>query len=448
MIRITTLPNGARIVTEVVESVYSAAIDLWIEVGSAYENTSNSGVSHFIEHMLFKGTTTRSAERLMEEIEDVGGMLSASTSREITKLYGHMLGDCLPVAVDIMLDMVQNPLFAQADLALERKVILDEIDMYDDDPGDVAQELVYQHLWQGSPQAMPITGDSLAVKAMSRETLLSYYKQFYRPERMIVSVAGNFDEEATIKSLSQKLMDFDASSAAPRAGAMLRPPVPKTSKFRILEDWETEMAQLIIAMPGLKNSDKLQTALQVLDLCLTTSASSRLFKEVREKRGLAYNIGSLQHSYRDCGLYGVAAAVNPANAAQVYELIFIEFERLKKEGLTEREILRAKNQLRTDLLMDKESMTGRSTENASDLLFFDRLIPLEERQAEIDAVANEQIIELAKLLFTEPPSVVLVGPQGELQHLIADNDIKNSLTKDHKTGRRKAGVPSGKTLGH
>ncbi|MBK7836291.1 MAG: insulinase family protein [Candidatus Obscuribacter sp.] len=216
MIRITTLPNGARIVTEVVESVYSAAIDLWIEVGSAYENTSNSGVSHFIEHMLFKGTTTRSAERLMEEIEDVGGMLSASTSREITKLYGHMLGDCLPVAVDIMLDMVQNPLFAQADLALERKVILDEIDMYDDDPGDVAQELVYQHLWQGSPQAMPITGDSLAVKAMSRETLLSYYKQFYRPERMIVSVAGNFDEEATIKSLSQKLMDFDASSAAPR----------------------------------------------------------------------------------------------------------------------------------------------------------------------------------------------------------------------------------------
>jgi len=447
MIRITTLPNGARIVTEVVESVYSAAIDLWIEVGSAYESASNSGVSHFIEHMLFKGTKTRSAERLMEEIEDVGGMLSASTSREITKLYGHMLGDCLPVAVDIMLDMVQNPLFAQADLALERKVILDEIDMYDDDPGDVAQELVYQHLWQGSPQAMPITGDSRAVKAMSRETLLGFYKQFYRPERMIVSVAGNFDEETTIKSLSQKLMAFDTTTSAPD-GAMLRPPVPKTSKFRILEDWETEMAQLIIAMPGLKNSDKLQTALQVLDLCLTTSASSRLFKEVREKRGLAYNIGSVQHSYRDCGLYGVAAAVNPANAAHVYELIFIEFERLKKEGLTDREILRAKNQLRTDLLMDKESMTGRSTENASDLLFFDRLIPLEERQAEIDAVSNEQIVELAKLLFTEPPSVVLVGPQGELQHLIADNGIQNSLNKEHKTGRRKAGVPTGKTLGH
>ena len=434
MIRTTTLPNGARIVTEVVDSVYSAAIDLWIEVGSAYENPENSGVSHCIEHMLFKGTKNRTSERLMEEIEDVGGMLSASTSRELTKLYGHVLGESLPVAVDIILDMAKSPLMAAEDLELERKVILDEIEMYEDDPGDVAQELVYSRMWEGSPQAMPITGDARAVKKISVEMLQEHFQKYFRPERMIVSVAGSFDEDATIAALSQGLGSLEGSASK----AYERPTVPEVKAFKELIDWDTEMAQLIMAMPGLSTLHRLQPALLVLDLCLTTSASSRLFKEVREKRGLAYNIGSLQHSYRDSGLYGVAAAVSPAKAEAVFELVLAELALLKKEGLSEREILRAKSQLRTDLLMDKESMSARSTGNAADLLLYDRIIDLAERQAEIEGVTNDQIVEVANLVFVEDPSLVLVGPESQLKRLLGvGNNGGGAMKKKNHKGRVK-----------
>lgn len=421
MIRTTTLPNGARIVTEVVDSVYSAAIDLWIEVGSAYETPANSGVSHCIEHMLFKGTKNRSAEHLMEEIEDVGGMLGASTSRELTKLYGHVLGEALPVAVEIMLDMVKNPLFRAEDLALERKVIIDEIEMYDDDPADFAQELAYKHFWPGSPQSQSITGDAQNVKNITVSMLKEHYKRFFRPERMIVSVSGAFDEEKTIADLSAGLADLERYDAP---ADYLRTSVPETAAFNVFESWDTDMSQLILLLPGLDVLDKRQMALNILDLCLTSSASSRLFKEVREKRGLVYNIGSMQHSYRNCGMYGIECIVSPANTNQVMQLVQKEFETIKESGLTEKEIARAKSQLRTDLLMDKETMSARSTGNAGDLLFFDRIISIEERQAQIEAVTNDEIIEVARLVFAAAPSVVLVGPEPKPKRTVKAGDGK------------------------
>lgn len=421
MIRTTTLPNGARIVTEVVDSVYSAAIDLWIEVGSAYETPANSGVSHCIEHMLFKGTKTRSAELLMEEIEDVGGMLGASTSRELTKLYGHVLGEALPVAVDIMLDMVKNPLFRSEDLTLERKVIIDEIEMYDDDPADFAQELVYRNIWPDSPQGRSITGDAKNVKNISVSMMKEHYKRFFRPERMIVSVAGCFDEEKTIAALTAGLSDLERLDDSEN---YLRTGAPATASFNVFESWDTDMSQLILTMPGLDVLDKRQMALSILDLCLASSASSRLFKEVREKRGLVYNIGSMQHSYRNCGIYGIECIVSPSNANEVMQLVQKEFENIKESGLTDKEIARAKSQLRTDLLMDKETMSARSTGNAGDLLFFDRIIPIEERQEQIEAVTNEEIIAVARAVFAAAPSVVLVGPEAKPKRTVKAGDSK------------------------
>jgi predicted Zn-dependent peptidase len=192
-------------VTEVVESVYSAAIDLWIEVGSAYETALNNGVSHCIEHMLFKGTERRSAEQIAEDIEDVGGMLGASTSKELTKIYGHVLGEHLPVALDIICDMISAPRFDAADLRLERKVILDEMQMYEDDSADVAQELTYLNLWQGYAHSYPIIGTVDTVNGITLPMITEHYQRFYRPERMVISIAGNFDEEATIAYLTEKL---------------------------------------------------------------------------------------------------------------------------------------------------------------------------------------------------------------------------------------------------
>lgn len=413
---VTSLPNGARIVTEKVDSVYSAAIDLWVEVGSAYEEALNNGVTHFIEHMLFKGTGKRDAESLMEEIEDVGGMVSASTSRDTVKLYGYALGDALPVVSDIMLDMALAPRFDAVDFELERKVILDEIDMYADDPVDVAQDLLYAGMWKGSPQARPITGGAEEVKALTLQSLRDHFQTYFRPERMIVSVAGSFDEERLIDSVSQSLSQaFPVANES--AAALSRPQAPAYFAVEELVDWDTEQAQVALAFPAISSLDERQEALQILDLCLATSNSSRLFKEVREKRGLAYSIGSIQHSYRDFGLYSFGASVSCGNAEAVMSLIFEELENIKKNGLTDREIARAKAQLRTEILTEKESMAARSTANASDLMYFGRLSDIGENLARVEKVDNAQIIDLARLIFVDDYSLVAVGPQNKLKSL-------------------------------
>ena len=410
MIRTTTLPNGARIVTEVVESVYSAAVDLWLKVGSAYETELNNGVSHCIEHMLFKGTATRTAESIAEEIEDVGGTLGASTSKELTKVYGHVLGEALPTALDIICDMVTNPLLNASDLILEKQVILDEMQMYEDDAADVAQEITYANLWQGYAHSYPITGTIDTVNGIDARMMREHFDRFYRPERMVVSIAGNFDEDATIKFLSEKLSMLKPGDA-PKA-----PLTPQSRRFNVVRNKDVEQAQLMLVCEGLNHQDKRLTAMQVLDLCLASSGSSRLFKEIRERRGLVYNIASMQHAYVNCGLITVYAAMSPSNTETVLSLVLQELNRLKMDGFEPAEIKRAKTQLRTDLLMDLESMSARSTNNASDLVHYDRLIPLSEARDEIEAVTNDDVIALARELFNQDKlSLVVVGPAEELE---------------------------------
>jgi predicted Zn-dependent peptidase len=395
-------------VTEVVESVYSAAIDLWVEVGSAYETALNNGVSHCIEHMLFKGTERRTAEQIAEDIEDVGGMLGASTSKELTKIYGHVLGEHLPVALDIICDMVMAPRFDNSDLMLEKKVILDEMQMYEDDTADVAQELTYLNLWKGYAHSYPIIGTLDTVNGINQQMLLEHYQRFYRPERMVISIAGNFDEERTIAFLSEKLGQMTAGNG-PKA------PTPQPRIFNIVRDKDVEQAQLMLSLPSLSHNDKRIDALQVLDLCLAASASSRLFKEIRERRGLVYTVASMQHCYRTCGLFGIYAAMTPENTRQVLDLIVAELDRVKVEGFTPAEIKRAKTQLRSDLLMDLESMSARSTNNASDLMHYDRIVPLDEARNDIENVTNEAVIALADSLFDKKTlSLVVVGPRTEL----------------------------------
>ncbi len=396
--------------TEVVESVHSAAVDLWLSVGSAYETELNNGVSHCIEHMLFKGTTSRSAERIAEEIEDVGGTLGASTGKEMTKVYGHVLGEALPTALDIITDMVMNPLLAESDLTLEKKVILDEVEMYEDDASDVAQELAYANFWQGYAQSYPITGTAETLNGFNASMLREHHKRFYRPERMVVSVAGNFDEEATIQFLSERLSGLEPGNEK------AHPLSPVSRKFNVVKNKDVEQAQLILVCQGIESKDKRLTTSEVLDLCLANSSSSRLFKEIRERRGLVYSIGSSHHSYSTCGLMSIYAAMNPANTGAVLELVLKEIERVKAEGFTEAEIKRAKTQLRTELLMDLDSVVGRSTNNATDLFDWGHVIPLAQMQQEIDVVTNQGVIALANEMFSEEKlSMVIVGSTKELK---------------------------------
>lgn len=415
MIRTTTLPCGARIVTEIVESVHSAAIDLWIEVGSAFETAKSSGSSHLIEHMLFKGTKTRDGLDLVGEVEDAGGILAASTSRELTKLNCHLLGLDLPVALSAMLEMVTEPRFDKLDLELEKNVIAGEIDMYLDDPHDVAQELLYANFFKNSSYGRPITGSELSLSKIDRDDLVSYFEEHYLPERMIFSIAGNFDEERVIEIIAaslEKVKRTGKSAALPAEPAVLTP--ARVSNLRIIEDRDIEASELIVAVPGLKASDSSQPAMQMLDLAFATASTSRLFKEVREKRGLAYNVGALNHAYKRCGIYGVDATVGPERALVVSALISEEMHRLEEEGLTESEIKRARKQLTTDILIESESMTNRATDNAGDLFVRGKVLTHRERLDEIEAVSQSQIKDLAKKLFKDDPAMIVVGPQESL----------------------------------
>jgi predicted Zn-dependent peptidase len=397
-------------VTEVVEAVHSAAVDLWVSVGSAYETELNNGVSHCIEHMLFKGTTSRSAERIAEEIEDAGGNIGASTARDFTKVYTRVLGEALPTALDIMTDMVANPTFDRADLKLEKQVILEEMEMYEDDAADLAQEIAYANHWRGYAHSYPITGTSESVKGLNETMLREHFDRYYRPERMVISVAGKFDEDEVITFLSERL-------GALKPGSEKKiPSSPECRRFNVLKNKDVEQAQMILVSEGMVEQDSRIILTDALELCLASSASSRLFKEIRERRGLVYDVGSGHHAYSTCGMMTVYASMNPANTDTVLKLILEELARVKAEGFTEAEINRAKKQLRADIFMGLDSMTARSSNNASDIHLWDKIVPLSEWEQKIADVNNKDMTALANELFNDDRlSLVVVGPAAELQ---------------------------------
>lgn len=409
MIRKTTLSNGARIITEVVDEVYSASIGIWVDVGSEDEDVSNNGVSHCLEHMLFKGTTRRTAQDIAQEIEDVGGGLGAATSKENTCFYGRVMGDQLPVAIDLLLDMLLNARLAQDDLELERQVILEEIKMYEDDPEDLSQETLILNVWPDHPLGRPITGTIDTVSGISSKMLSSHVERFYRPQNMVISIAGKFEEDKAIEQLSSGL------NGARQAQLPAKPGTPAYRKCLVVRDKDIEQAHIALASEGLPVTDERRYQLAILDLCLGGNMSSRLFQEVREKRGLVYTINSYKASHRNTGLFGVYAGTSPGKVAQVIELILEELRQVKADGLTEQELKRAKTQLRSDLLLGLESMRNRTSRNAYGELFYGRQLEVEEICRDIDKVTPEEVKKLARdLLSADKLSLAVVGPKPQI----------------------------------
>lgn len=411
MIKKTVLPNGVRILTEVVDEVYSASIGIWVDVGSQDENEVNNGVSHCLEHMLFKGTAKRSAQDIAQEIEDVGGSLGAATSKENTCFYGRVMGDQLPVAIDLLTDMLKEARLDPQDLDLEREVILEEIRMYEDDPEDLSQETLLLNIWPGHSLGRPITGTYETVNGISSQMLKKHIDEFYRPQNVVVSIAGKFDEHAAISMLSRDLGVLAVGQKKPELSS------PALKPCKVIKDKDIEQAHVAIAADGIPVTDDRRYQLAVLDLGLGGNMSSRLFQEVREKRGLVYTINSYKASHTNCGLFGVYAGTGPTKVKQVLELIMEEFRRVKAEGLTEQEINRAKAQLKSDLLLGLESMRNRTSRNAYGELFFGRQLDVEEICADIDKVSAGEVKTLAQdLLQTNKLSLVVVGPASELQN--------------------------------
>jgi predicted Zn-dependent peptidase len=408
-IKTKTLSNGARIVTEVVGQVYSASIGIWVDVGSQDETVENNGVSHCLEHMLFKGTKDRTAQDIAQQIEDVGGSLGASTGKENTCFYGRVLGDQLPIAVDILFDMLLNATLTKVDLDLERSVILEEIKMYEDDPEDYAHETLVMNIWPDHPLSRPITGTSETVSAITAKMLRQHVDRFYRPDRFVVSIAGNFDEKRTVDQISDMLGSIKGGSHE-----RLIPPT-NVSKFSAVRNKDIEQAHISIATEGLGVTDDEKYTVAVLDLCLGGNVSSRLFQEVREKRGLVYTINSFRESHENGGLFGVYAGCSPKQVGKVLSLVSKELKRTKKEGFTDEEIVRAKTQLRSELLLGLESMRSRASRNAYSELYFNRQLTVDEIVADIELVTGEGVRQLAnKLLNKDTLSFVVVGPRTEL----------------------------------
>ena len=360
--------------------------------------------------MLFKGTRSRTAQDLAQEIEDVGGSLGASTGKENTCFYGRVLGDQLPVAIELLFDMLLNATLTKEDLDLERQVILEEIKMYEDDPEDFAHETLIFNVWPGHALSRPITGTIKSVTGITPTMLRAHVDQFYTPDRLVVSAAGNFDEAKAIAQISRQLEQL------PKGDGERRIPPTRLKQFYGVRHKEIEQAHISLATEGLSVVDERKYIIAVLDLCLGGNVSSRLFQEVREKRGLVYTINTFRESHREGGLFGVYAGCGAKQVEQVLSLVGKELKRTKKEGFTDEEITRAKTQLRSELLLGLESMRSRASRNAYSELYFDRQLTVEEICTEVERVTSASVTELANELFSEDTlSLVVVGPKEQLK---------------------------------
>ena len=411
LVRRTTLPSGLRIVTEQMAGVRSAAVGVFIGVGSRHETPVLHGCSHFLEHLLFKGTHERSAMDISVAFDAVGGEFNAYTAKEYTCFHARVLDEDVPVAVDALGDMLTSSLLLADDVEAEREVILDEIAMHDDDPDDVVHNLLARQAWGDTPLGRPIAGTVTSISALSREQIHRFWRRHYRPERMVVAVSGNV-EHARIVTLVKAAFgraDFLDSNAEPV-------PVPSRSQARRVVAGLAEVTRpfeqvnLVLAERGLTRTDPRRYALGVLSAALGGGTSSRLFQEVRERRGLAYSVYSFATHHADSGLVGVAVGCLPAKRDAVLEVVRRELARMAAEGITAEELERGKGQLRGGIVLGLEDTGSRMFRLGKAELFHGETLPIDELLARIDAVTLDDVRRLAAELFTQPEVLAVVAP--------------------------------------
>jgi predicted Zn-dependent peptidase len=412
LVRRTLLPGGLRVVTEHMAGARSASVGVWVNVGSRDETPTLHGCSHFLEHLLFKGTPERSAMDISVALDAVGGEFNAFTAKEYTVFHARVLDDDLPVAIDVLGDMVTASLITEPDVEAERDVILDEIAMHDDDPEDVVHNLFAHQAWGDSPLGRPIAGTEESITAMTRAQIWRFYKRHYRPGNMVVAVAGNVDHTAVVRKVRkafgrQGFLDGTAKPAAVR----------RTEKARTVHPGESrtvrqqEQVNLVLGVKGITRTDERRFALGVLNTALGGGTSSRLFQEVREQRGLAYSVYSFASHHADAGVVGVAVGCLPAKFDAVLETVRAELAKIAADGLTAEELERGKGQLKGGLVLGLEDSGSRMSRLGKAELVYDELLSIDEVIARIDAVTLEDVRALAAEVFTQPELRAVVGPE-------------------------------------
>ena len=406
-IEMTTLPNGLRVMTDEVKAVDSVALGVWVDVGTRHEDMVHNGVAHMVEHMIFKGTPSRTTTQIVEQLEDVGGNVNAYTSREITAYHVHLLKEDMPLAIDIMSDIIQHSNMPQEEIERERGVILQEIGMNNDAPDDLVFDHYQKVAYPDQTLGAPILGDPAIISGMTRDVMMNYVNQFYTPKRLVVSAAGHVDHDDFVKRVSDLFIDlppdnrFDPKPAAYKGGDLR-------------EEKELEQSHVLIGFQGIERQHKDMFAVVALATILGGGMSSRLFQEIREKRGLVYSIFSFHTTYQDDGQFAVYAGTGPEHLPELVPVVCEEILKFA-DSITEKELARAKAQMKANLMMGRESMMGRANQQAKHLIHFSEVLDIQEKIANINDLSIEDVARIARQIFATTPTVAALGPLGDLE---------------------------------
>lgn len=400
------LDNGIRVVAEQIPHVKSVSLGVWVEVGSRDEEDPLAGISHLIEHMFFKGTRRRTTEKIAQEIDQLGGELNAFTSRENTTFYIKVLDEHLSKAIHLIGDLFHHSLFVQAEIEREKQVVLQEIKTVEDDPEDLIHELHTRHIWKGNPLGRSILGNAKTVRQITRKDILSYLKRYYRPERIVIAVAGNFSPAFLVKQLNQVFGHSQTLSSYPNQRE-----APRLNGRFLVKKKPLSQIHICLGLKGLPIVHHDRYAVYALNALLGGSMSSRLFQQIRERQGLVYSIYSHFSGFQDTGLFTIYAATNKKVVDKVLRLIVRGLDRLRNDGVERGEFVRTLTQMKGNVMLGLESTNSRMSRLARDEIYFGRYFTLKDTLREIESIKRRQIHRLAQeLLGVHDMSLTILGP--------------------------------------
>lgn len=403
-----TLKNGLRIIGERIPHFRSVSVGFWVGSGSQYETPDEAGLSHFLEHMVFKGTEKRTTRQIAEEMDKVGGQLNAFTSKECTCFYAKVVDEHLPLAMDVLSDLVTAPIFDPTELEKEKGVVIEEINMSADDPEDSVHELLMLANYGDQPVARPILGTEEKIAAYSPEDLRAYWKKMYRPQNTVLALAGNYDWNAVV-ALAEKLLDKWSPDAF-ESRACTTNPVPVTL---LTKEKDIEQIHICLGFPALPIGDERSYELSLFNSVFGGAMSSRLFQKIREERGAAYTVYSYPNAYTDSGMLSVYAGTNPDAAEDVYGLLLGEAKKLASEGMTRDEFMMAREQLKAGYILGLESTSARMQSLGRRLLLLGNTRTETEVIDRVNAIDFDSTNALMHEILSAPHSVALVGKNAE-----------------------------------
>lgn len=414
MVDFWVLQNGARLVSEEIPHLRSVAIGIYVQVGSRDEDEEINGASHFIEHMLFKGTETRSAKDIAETFESIGGQLNAYTSKEYTCFYARTLDEHLDIAADILMDMVFNSAFREKEVGTEKGVIIEEIGMYEDSPDELIHDVFAQVIWPNHSLGRPILGTRETVSCLDRDLLTSFYRKYYIPSNMVIAVVGNVNNQR-VRDKIEAYLQGRGSSRILRAKET---PAAGTNKVKLI-DKDTEQVQICMGIPSISFLDEKRQVQNVMNSILGGGISSRLFQTIREEKGLAYSVYTYPSSYSDTGTYAIYVATGPDKVTDLFAVLTEELEKFLAHGPTQEEVTRAQNQIKANIYLGLESVMNRMNRLGKSVLFYDRIIPVGEIIDTVMAVTPAAIQEFIQGLASRQFSLAAIGSKNilpQVQH--------------------------------